>query len=314
MAENLIYGPVPSRRLGYSLGVDLVPHKICSYNCIYCQIGPTPQTTVERKSYVLSEIVLTQLFARLEEGIQPDYITLGGSGEPTLNSDMPHIIEGIKSYTDIPVAVLTNGSTLINEDIRNDLCGADVVLPSLDACDEFSFLKINRPHKSFVFDEIANGLIEFRKIYKGQIWLEIFLVKGINDTETMIRKFKQWTDKSAPDKIHLNTAVRPTAEIDVHTVPEDVLEKFCKILGENAEVVAPFKKEATNIKIRDTEKEILSMLGRRPCTLADISSGLGIHQHELLKYVEPMISNKQIDVVNINGKIFYQKNAIDSIE
>jgi len=309
MADNLIYGPVPSRRLGFSLGVDLVPYKVCSYNCIYCQIGPTPETTIERKPYISSEQILSQLFDRLKEGIKPDYITLGGSGEPTLNSEISDIIKGIKSYTDLPVTVLTNGSLLMNEAVRNDLCGADVVLPSFDACDEQSFLKINRPHSSFVFEEMANGLIEFRKIYSGEIWLEIFIVKNINDTESMMKKFKHWTDQFAPDKIHLNTAVRPTAEIDVHKVSEDKLENFCKILGEKAEVIAPFKKEAKNKKMIDTGKKILSMLGRRPCTLADISAGLGLHQHEILKYVEPMITNKQIEVQHINGKMFYQKTG-----
>jgi len=310
VADKLIYGPVPSRRLGFSLGVDLVPYKICSYNCIYCQIGTTPETTIERKPYISSAIIISQLFDRLKEDIKPDYITLGGSGEPTLNSDISDIIKAIKLQVDIPVAVLTNGSLLINEDVRKALCDADVVLPSFDACDEHTFLKINRPHRSLVFEEMANGLIEFRKIYTGEIWLEIFIVKGINDTDAMIRKFKQWTDKFEPDKIHLNTAVRPTAENDVHTVPENILQNFCKILGKKAEVIAPFKKETVNKEMIDTEKEILSMISRRPCTLADISSGLGIHQHEILKYLEPMINDKHIEVLHINGKIFYQQKAI----
>jgi wyosine [tRNA(Phe)-imidazoG37] synthetase (radical SAM superfamily) len=307
MTDNLIYGPVPSRRLGFSLGVDLVPYKTCSYNCIYCQIGPTPETTIIRKPYISSEQILPQLFDRLKEGIKPDYITLGGSGEPTLNSEIADIIAAIKSYTDIPVTVLTNGSLLMNKAVRTDIAGADVVLPSFDACDERTFLKINRPHSSFVFEEMANGLIEFRKIYSGKIWLEIFIVKGINDTEAMMQKFKQWTDQFAPDKIHLNTAVRPTAESSVHAVPEDQLKDFCKILGKKAEVIAPFKKEAKNKKMIDTGTKIFNMLGRRPCTLADISAGLGLHPNEILKYVEPMISNQQIDVLHINGQIFYQK-------
>ncbi|MBC2717673.1 MAG: radical SAM protein [Desulfobacteraceae bacterium] len=307
MTDNLIYGPVPSRRLGFSLGVDLVPYKICSYNCIYCQIGPTPETTIERKPYISSEKILSQLFDRLKEGIKPDYITLGGSGEPTLNSGISDVIKGIKSYTDVPVTVLTNGSLLMNEEVRKDLCRADVVLPSFDACDESTYLKINRPHSSFVFEEMANGLIEFRKIYPGEIWLEIFIVEGINATESMIKKFKQWTDRINPDKIHLNTAVRPTAETYVYSVPEEKLAYFCEILGKKAEVIAPFKKEAKNKKMSDTGNELLSMLSRRPCTLADISAGLGLHQHEILKYVEPMITDKHIEVLHINGKMFYQK-------
>ena len=309
MTDNLIYGPVPSRRLGFSLGVDLVPYKICSYNCIYCQIGPTPETTIKRKPYISSEKILSQLYKRLKEDIRPDFITLGGSGEPTLNSEIADIITGIKSHTDVPVAVLTNGSLFMDEKVRKDLCGADVVLPSFDACDESTFLKINRPHSGLDFEKIANGMIEFRKIYSGEIWLEIFIVEGINATESMIKKFKQWTDKFAPDKIHLNTAVRPTAEADIHTVSEDKLKIFCKILGKKAEVVASFKKETKNGSLKDIRKKIINMLERRPCTLADISAGLGWHQNEILKYVEPMITDKDIEVLHINGKMFYQKKG-----
>ncbi len=309
MTDNLIYGPVPSRRLGFSLGVDIVPYKTCSYNCIYCQIGPTPETTIERKPYISAEKILSQLYKRLKENIYPDFITLGGSGEPTLNSEISDIIKGIKTYTDVPVAVLTNGSLLMNDDVRKDICGADVVLPSLDACDESSFLKINRPHSRLVFEETVYGLIEFRKVYQGEIWLEIFIAEGINSNESMIRKFKQWTDRIKPDKIHLNTAVRPTAESYVYTVPVEKLAYFCEILGKKAEVIAPFKKASKNEALNDIRKKILSMLDRRPCTLSDISSGLGCHHNEILKFVDPMLKDKHIELLYINGKMFYQKHG-----
>jgi len=307
MTDNLIYGPVPSRRLGLSLGVDLVPYKVCSYNCVYCQIGPTPETTVERKPYIPAEMILDQLFVRLKEGVRPDYITLGGSGEPTLNSQISDIINGIKSLTDIPVTVLTNGSLLSKKDVRNDLIGADVVLPSFDACDEETFLKINRPDSHISFTNMAQGLIEFRNIYSGEIWLEIFIVKGLNDTESAMKKFKQWTDQFGPEKIHLNTAVRPTAESDILRVSEEKLKSFCKILGANAEVIAPFKKQVMSEELMDTEKKILNMLGRRPCTLDDISAGLGLHPNEVLKYVDPMINRQTIEILHVNEKIFYRK-------
>ena len=307
MTDNLIYGPVPSRRLGLSLGVDLVPYKVCSYNCVYCQIGPTPETTVERKPYIPAEMILDQLFVRLKEGVRPDYITLGGSGEPTLNSQISDIINGIKSLTDIPVTVLTNGSLLSKKDVRNDLIGADVVLPSFDACDEETFLKINRPDSHISFTNMAQGLIEFRNIYSGEIWLEIFIVKGLNDTESAMKKFKQWTDQFGPEKIHLNTAVRPTAESDILRVSEEKLKSFCKILGANAEVIAPFKKQVMSEELMDTEKKILNMLGRRPCTLDDISAGLGLHPNEVLKYVDPMMNRQTIEILHVNEKIFYRK-------
>ncbi len=310
MTDNLIYGPVPSRRLGFSLGVDLVPFKICSYNCIYCQIGKTQQTTIERKPYIPAEQILSQLYSRLQEDIHPDFITLAGSGEPTLNSEISDIIKGIKSFTDVPVAVLTNGSLLMNEDVRTDICGADVVLPSLDACDENVFFKINRPHPDVSFEKMVDGLIAFRKVYAGEIWLEIFIAEGINADESMIRKFKQWIDRMSPDKIHLNTAVRPTAESYVYSVPEEKLAYLCALLGPKAEVIAPFKKKSKNESVpADIRDKILSMLDRRPCTLEDISSGLGCRQNEIIKYVESMIAENNIEALHIHGEIFYQKKG-----
>ncbi len=307
MTKKLIYGPVPSRRLGFSLGVDLVPYKICSYNCVYCQIGPTPETTLERKPYFPGQMVLDQVAASLKKGVQPDYITLGGSGEPTLNSDIAEIIQGVKKMTDIPVAVITNGSLFGDETVRKDLQNADVVLPSLDACDGAMYRKINRPHPDLVFEAVADGLIDFRKMFAGRIWLEIFIVKGINDTEAAMRGFKRWTDPCGPDKIHLNTAVRPTAEQNIGRVSEEDLTALCEILGPRAEVIAAFNKQRLTEAQLDTEQEILNMLGRRPCTLADIAGGLGLHQNEVIKYVEPMVSSQALELVRIDGNVFYRK-------
>ncbi|PIP40084.1 MAG: radical SAM protein [Desulfobacterales bacterium CG23_combo_of_CG06-09_8_20_14_all_51_8] len=311
MSKNLIYGPVPSRRLGFSLGVDLVPYKICSYDCIYCQLGPTPATTMARKPYIASEVILAHLDARLKEGVRPDFITLAGSGEPTLNSEIEAIIRGIKTLTEIPVAVLTNGSLLTDEKVRRDISGADVVLPSLDACDAEVFLKINRPHRDISFETMAEGLVAFRQAYAGKIWLEIFLAAGVNAEEAMIRKFKVWTDRIHPDKIHLNTAVRPTAESYVYSVPEEKLLMFCKTLGENAEIIAPFKKHSKNNGSTDIRAKILDLLDRRPCTLPDIASGLGSHQNEILKYIEPMISDQEIEARRIDEKIFYRRKRTE---
>ncbi len=314
MTENIIYGPVPSRRLGLSLGVDLVPYKVCSYNCVYCQIGPTKKTTVDRKPYVSSEDILSQLFHRLKEGISPDYITLAGSGEPTLNSEIKRIIHRIKEQTDIPVTVLTNGSLLSDETVRNDICDADVVLPSLDAADESVFNQINRPHPDILFERMVDGLIEFRKIYAKQIWLEIFLIDGINATETYMASFKRRIRDMQPDKIHLNTAVRPTAESSIHAVSQAKLQHFCKILGDKAEVIAPFKrtdlKEGTNV----IQKDLLNMLARRPCTLEDLSAGLGLHKNEILKYLDAILAERLIKIENINGKSFYKKSGNKSMD
>ena len=208
-----IFGPVPSRRLGRSLGVDLVPYKTCTFDCIYCDLGRTTRKTVSRQSYVSPEEIQGELeltLSVLEK--KPDYITLSGSGEPTLNTNIGEIIRRIKEITSTPVAVLTNGSLLSSNEVRRDLSEADVVLPSLDAITPALFEYINRPHPSLKIEEIISGLIQFRKQYRGQIWLEVVFCRGVNDDKEEIEKLKGVIERIQPDRIQLNTPVRPPAE------------------------------------------------------------------------------------------------------
>ena len=184
MSKHYVYGPVPSRRLGRSLGVDLVPYKVCSYDCIYCQLGRTKNKTIERKPYIPGATILDQVRQKLQEGVSADYITVAGSGEPTLNSEIGRLIHDIKKHTEIPVAVLTNSSLLGDSRVREAIVEADVVLPSLDAYDQKAFEAINRPHPEIPFEAMVEGLMAFRKAYGGEIWLEVFVLDGINATET----------------------------------------------------------------------------------------------------------------------------------
>jgi wyosine [tRNA(Phe)-imidazoG37] synthetase (radical SAM superfamily) len=312
MSKKLIYGPVPSRRLGLSLGVDLVPYKVCSYNCIYCQIGVTPETTILRRPYIHADEIISQLSVKLKEGITPDYITLGGSGEPTLNSDIGVIIGRIKSITDVPVAVLTNGGMLYDPSIRAALAHADVVLPSFDACDESMFNAINRPHGGISFKKMVDGLISFRKEYAGPIWLEIFIVEGLNDTEAHMKSFAQWIEKIKPDKVHVNTAVRPAAEKSVKPVSYDRLQKLCRVLGPHAEVIVPFEREGRHIQRENIDDEILNMLSRRPCTLEDLASGLGVSANELIKHMDGLLSSNLIESIQADSRVYYQRKTTGS--
>jgi wyosine [tRNA(Phe)-imidazoG37] synthetase (radical SAM superfamily) len=314
MSKDLIYGPVPSRRLGLSLGVDLVPYKVCSYNCIYCQIGVTPETTIIRKPYIPADEIISQLSVKLKAGVAPDYITLGGSGEPTLNSNIGQIIDRIKSITDVPVAVLTNGGMLYDPAIRAALARADVVLPSLDAHDETMFQTINRPHAGISFKEMANGLIAFRNEYAGPIWLEIFVVEGLNDTEAHMEGFARWIEKIQPDKVHVNTAVRPAAEKSVRPVSYDRLEKLCRILGPHAEVIVPFDREGRHIQREKLGDEILNMLSRRPCTIDDLTLSLGVSAKEVITHMDRFMSLNLIETVLKETGIYYQRKITGSDE
>jgi len=185
------YGPVPSRRLGFSLGIDIIPLKTCSLNCIYCQLGPTPKKTTHKKEYFSSSDILAQIRKKLSSGQRIDYITFSGSGEPTLNKALGKLIRDIKKTTSIPAAVLTNSTLLSLKSTREALMDADLVVPSLDAATQEIFVKVNRPHSSLKLEEIIEGLWKFRQEFKGSIWLEIMLVKGVNDSPSHIRKLKE---------------------------------------------------------------------------------------------------------------------------
>ena len=297
---------MPSRRLGLSLGVDIIPFKVCTLDCVYCQLGRTTQKTTERKEYVAVEPVLAELKGRLAQGLEADFITISGSGEPTLNSRLGEFIDGIKKITDIPVAILTNGTLLHRPDVRADCARANVVVPSLDAGDEQTFQKVNRPHKDISIEKLITGLCAFRNEFASQIWLEVFLVEGLNTDMGQIAKIKDAIEHIRPDKIQLNTAVRPTAETSVKRLDAEKLQAIATYLGDKAEVVADFSPARRRKHIESKAEDVLSMLKRRPCSLNDICSGLGIHRNEALKYISHFQHQGVADSEEKNGITFFK--------
>ena len=302
-----IYGPVPSRRLGFSLGVDVVPFKICSLDCIYCQLGRTTNKTIERKEYISADDVLKELKEKVvkKEHSRIDYITFSGSGEPTLHSKLGYMIEEIKKITSIPVAVITNGTLLYNLDVQEELEGADVVIPSLDAPDKETFKRINRPYPSLKFEKVISGIKNFSQNFKGKLWLEIMLVKKVNDSLPQIKKFAQIIKEIRCEKIQLNTPVRPSAEEFAEVVDFSFLQKVKSIFGEKCEIISEFKKSRQKICDKDIEDNILSMLRRRPVSLEDISNSLGISRNEVIKYVQILKEKDLIDSKIYNRKRYY---------
>jgi len=302
-----LFGPVPSRRLGRSLGIDLIPFKTCSYNCVYCQLGQTTHQTVEREEYVPSEEVLRELEQKLQENVEIDFLTFSGSGEPTLHSGIGRIISELKKITSLPIAVLTNGSLLFEKEVRKDLLKADVILPTLSSVNPESFQQIHRPHPGLQLEKIIQGMIALRKEFKGEIWLEVFLVQGINDTEEEMKALKKLIEKIAPEKIQLNTSVRIPAEEYSLTVPEDKMERLAELLGEKAEVISE-SSHLTSAYQKADEQEILNYLKRRPGTLQDICQGLGVHPDQALKYLNQLLEKGKISLrVWQNQKEYYLK-------
>jgi wyosine [tRNA(Phe)-imidazoG37] synthetase (radical SAM superfamily) len=236
-----IYGPVRSRRLGLSLGVSLIPYKTCTFDCVYCQLGQTTLKTTERKEYVSTAEILAELKSWLDHNRQQaqqlQYITFAGYGEPTLNPKIGQLIEEIKKLTPAPVAVITNSSLLTDPSVRRQLLGADLIVPSLDAATPELFEKIDRPHADIRLDKIVDSLIDLRGEFKGKIWLEVMLIKGLNDSLAHIHQLKEAADRINPDKIQLNSPVRAKPDSCVTAVDKDKLAEFKKILGDKCEAV-----------------------------------------------------------------------------
>jgi len=303
---SYIYGPVPSWRLGRSLGVDIVPFKTCSFNCIYCETGRTTDLTVERKEYVSKVTVIEELKTFLSKRKKiVDYITFSGSGEPTLNSKIGEMISEVKKLTDIPVVVVTNSSLLNKEEVRRELREADVVLPSLDVVSQSLFESLNRPHPSLKIEEIIEGLIEFRKEFKNEIWLEILLVKGINDSPEEIRKLAEVIKKIRPDKVQLNTVLRPPAEEEVFALSQKELCSIQRQLPGKVEVVRRFRKVSKGEHIEKLETDIKNLLKRRPCTLSDISHALRVNPKEVMKNLTILKGRAEIKSELHNRKRYY---------
>lgn len=238
---NHIYGPVTSRRLGTSLGVSITPHKYCMFNCVYCQLKSTSTFTLKRRVFVKPGIVLDELSELLSRNpLQGNinYVTISGSGEPLLHSKIQDIIEGIKRLTPIPVAVITNSALLMSAKVRSEVRSADLIVPSLDAFTQDLFEKIDRPCSARInIGAIIEGLIALRNEFHGKIWLEIMMVKGLNDNFEYMERFKEIIERIQPDKIHLNVPSRPPAELWVRIPSPARLKKIQSLLGSTCEIL-----------------------------------------------------------------------------
>jgi len=308
--ETFAFGPVPSRRLGRSLGIDVVPFKTCSYDCIYCQLGRTTRKTVQRSVFYPVEDIMSSVRKRLDHIETPDYLTVSGSGEPTLYSAMGDLIRRVKVCSNTPVAVLTNGSLAGDDVVRLELAEADLIVPSLDAGNADTFQIINRPHENIRFDDMVRGLCALRNEYRGQIWLEVFLVDGVNDTERELADLKSWTDRIGPDNIQLNTAVRPTAEDAVRPLPLERMSEIASFFGPTCEVVVDYAGTHERAEFRSQRRDVIELLKRRPCTIDDVAAGLSLHRNEAVKYVQELSDRKEIRKREKDGKILYF--AVDS--
>ncbi len=261
-----VFGPVLSRRLGMSLGVDPIPLKTCNWNCVYCQLGRTVPLTNERKEYIPQQEILEDILQALDNHPQGkiDWVTFVGSGEPTLHTGLGWLIRRVKQFSTLPVAVITNGALLHMPDVRRDLYAADAVLPSLDAGDAQQYKRINRPWPVLKYERVVEGLVDFRHEYSGELWVEVMLVRGMNDSEQSLRQIARLLEAVHPDQVHLNQPVRPPAEAWVLPPAEAVVRCAAAIFGEIARVVPPTKVEIELSQDADLVQAILQIIHRHP--------------------------------------------------
>jgi wyosine [tRNA(Phe)-imidazoG37] synthetase (radical SAM superfamily) len=292
-----------------SLGVDLVPHKVCSLDCVYCECGPTTKLTLDRMEYVLYRNVTEELEHYFTENPDPDYITFSGSGEPTLNSRIGDVLRFIKQKKPaIPVAVLTNGTLLGRTDVQAELMEADVVLPSLDAATESTFRRINRPAALLNLQDYLEGLVRFRKIFTGEIWLEVFIIPGYNDHPEEVEAIGKVIGRIGPDRIQLNSMDRPGAEEGLEKAGYEALLRIADSWApRHVEIISrPVIRKDSGAYRKDLESAIMETILRRPCTAEDLGSILDMHQGEVNKYLDVLEAEGRIQPFRQERGIFYR--------
>jgi wyosine [tRNA(Phe)-imidazoG37] synthetase (radical SAM superfamily) len=303
-----VFGPVPSRRLGQSLGIDTIPLKTCNWNCVYCQLGRTVPLTNERREYVPVGEILNEVEQILSSSGKRkiDWVTFVGSGEPTLHSRIGELIRSVKRITALPVAVITNGSLLYLPEVRDDLYAADAVLPTLDAGTAELYRKINRPHPQITFERLVNRLIEFRKEYSGKIWVEVMLVRGVNDTPDALIQIANVLQTIAPDAVHINLPTRPPAETWVQPPDREGLMNALSILGDIAEVVHPAEGSFSLNENENIVDAVIDIITRHPMRQDELEKMLNNWSSgKVAETLEMLKSSGKAQVVERYGTHFW---------
>ena len=321
-----LFGPVNSRRLGLSQGIDLLPPKTCNFNCIYCEINRAPQLSCQRSEHVPTEVILAEIDELLADEARVrdlDVFTITASGEPTLHTGIGRIIRHIKEKTDKPVAILTNGSQLHLQEVQDDLMAADIVIPSLDAARQESFRRVNRPAKcSADLEKIIQGIADFSRKFSGEIWLEILLVENINDTPEDVTALQKAISRIRPSRVQLNTVARPPYESfakpltqkRMAEIKQEIVKKYDKPVdilagSKDNEMTESGKKREESAEIippARVEAEISEMLLRRPCTASDIAATLNMNLESAAEILKDMENRGCLNVKIHGGKKYYR--------
>lgn len=306
-----VYGPVPSRRFGLSLGIDVVPMKRCTFDCIYCQLGASSNRINERQSFYPVSQILQDVATALNNGPTPDVLTLAGSGEPTLYADLEPLLDGLKGLADIPTLLITNSSLLYIDEVSRAAQKANILAPSLDAGDEATYRVINRPHKDFNFEQMFEGLKRTTRDHPGEVHLEVMLIEGINDDDESLRRIAERLEQLKFDRIDINTPVRPPMpERGAMPCDEETLARAQALFGPNAYPIADFVRRRHQRgdhrrSFSDMDKDIREMLMRRPSTIPDIIEALSVSKEEIVDSIERLLTARMIDARDAGNQTYY---------
>ena len=316
MPYRHIFGPVPSRRLGISLGVDVIPYKYCPLNCVYCEVQRTNHLTLRRQEFFPPEEILSEVREILSTNPELDYVTFSGAGEPTLYSRIGEVILRIKEeFPQYKLALLTNGVLLKHPTVRKEILPLDLILPSLDACHQDTFEKINRPHPSIKVSDLISGLIDLRKEYSGPIWLEVFIIAGLNDSEEELECLSKALNRIQPDKVQLNSLDRPGAEFWVKPAGSRVLREVQRFLSERVnmpvEIIARIPSDKDELMVPpEIEKKFAILLNDHPLTTEEIAKASGLHINEVCHYLRQLHLEHKISIKQgEKGPLFVWKKS-----
>ena len=310
--KGIIFGPAASRRLGRSLGISIVPKKVCSLDCLYCEVSKTTVCTLKRAPYVPAREVLAEFKAKYPVVREnTDVVTITGLGEPTLNSQLKEIIAGIKEVSEHPVALLTNSTTLADKEVVQALLPLDIIVPSLDAVSQDIFESVDKPITGLRITEIIESLVSFSHKFGGRLYLEALLVKGVNDSRDELVKFAETAKRIRHDKVQIGTVFRPPAGEGVKSLSKDELEEARLILegrGLNAEITGLFSADSAAKAASLTVKEYVeALLLARPVTISDIATGTGISEEDAKRLIALIDS---VQVRNYNGEVYYSRTTL----
>jgi wyosine [tRNA(Phe)-imidazoG37] synthetase (radical SAM superfamily) len=307
-----VFGPVPSRRLGKSLGIDPIPLKTCNWNCVYCQLGRTAPLTMERGEYIPRHEILAEVEQALE-ALSPgeaDWITFVGSGEPTLHAGLGWMIRQVKALTSLPVAVITNGSLLYLPEVRQELSAADAVLPTLDAGNDWLYRQINRAAPRFSFDRLIEGLRLFRNEYTGKLWIEVMLIRDMNDVEDALREIAVRLARLKPDQVHVTLPVRPSAEAGIRPSDAAGVARARSILSAVVPVSVPEATQAQAARLDDLSEVVLSIITRHPMQEEELVIVLNRWSvDEVRATIRSLADKKQILPKGQGGPVFWSVHS-----